>query len=304
MSEVVRVLRAVATNQVARLAPRAYLRLTGQTGRGDGDQESPEDIADYFLRCADDYLDFGHVPDAQRAGFFAGKAIIEYGPGDFPGVALILLARGARRVWCVDRFPLVRLSEKNVGVFHALLARLSPAERERARAVLRDPQQPVLGFRDERLAYVVRPHGFSGLNAEADLAISRAVLEHVDDLPGTFADMLRALRPGGQAWHQADLKSHGLHRSNPLDFLAWTPWLWTLMYSQKGVPNRWRIDRYRGILQAMPVEQLRFEPTTLAAAEQVAAVRPQLAEPFRGVSDEDLSCLGFWVGFAKPTTVA
>lgn len=298
MSELLRIARATLTNQVARFAPGAYVRLTGQTGRGDADAESPDDIAAYFRQCVADYLAFAGAPS--QGSFFAGRHVVEYGPGDFPGVAVLLLVAGANKVWCVDRFPLVRLSEKNVGVWHALLADMDHAERERARALLLDPNDPAGGFRRERLEYIVRPHGFSGLQAQADLVISRAVLEHVNDLPGTFADMLTALKPGGAAMHQVDLKSHGLHRQNPLDFLAWPGWLWALMYSHKGVPNRWRIDRYRAILQGLPLQDLRLQPTLRAAAEDVRAIRPRLAAPFRALTDEDLSCLALWVGFRKP----
>jgi len=300
MPELMRVARAVATNQMARLAPTAYLRLTGQTGRGDGASESPEDIAAYFRQCVADYLVFAGVPAEQAADYFAGKTVVEYGPGDFPGVAVLMLVAGAHKVYAVDRFAMVRLSEKNVGVWHALVAYMDDAQKQRARALLNNPLQPAEGFRREAIEYVVRPHGFSGLLAQADLAISRAVLEHVDDLPGTFADMLAALKPGGVAMHQVDLKSHGLHRSNPLDFLAWPNWLWSLMYSHKGVPNRWRLDTYRRILQALPVLEPRLEPTLRASTAEVAAVRRVLSPTFRDLADDDLACLGMWVGFRKP----
>ena len=300
MPELMRVARAVATNQVARLSPRAYLRLTGQTGRGDGDSESPEDIAAYFRLCVGDYLAFAGVPAGDAEGFFSGRTIVEYGPGDFPGVAVLMLASGARKVYCVDRFPMVRLSEKNVGVWHALVAGMDATQRQRALALLVNPALPADGFKREFVEYVVRPHGFSGLRQQADLAISRAVLEHVDDLEGTFADMVAALKPGGLAMHQVDLKSHGLHRDTPLDFLEWPTWLWSLMYSHKGVPNRWRIDRYRHAVQTLPVQSVSLEPTLHATAADVAAVRGRLAPPFRDLSDEDLACLGLWVGFRKP----
>lgn len=299
MPELMRVARAVATNQVARLAPTAYLRMTGQTGRGDGAAESPEDIAAYFRQCVDDYLVFAGVPADQATGFFSGKTLVEYGPGDFPGVAVLMLVAGAHKVYAVDRFAMVRLSEKNVGVWHALVAGMDDAQKQRARALLNNPSHPAEGFKREHIEYVVRPHGFSGLLAHADLAISRAVLEHVDDLPGTFADMLAALKPGGAAMHLVDLKSHGLHRSNPLDFLEWPQWLWSLMYSHKGVPNRWRLDHYRRIVQALPVLDVRLEPTHAANAADVTAVRGRLAPAFAGLSDDDLACLGLWVGFRK-----
>ena len=165
-----------------------------------------------------------------------------------------------------------------------------------------DPGDPAKGFDPERIEYLVKPNGMSGLVDEVDFVYSRAVLEHVNDLPGTFADMARAMRPGSQSIHLADLRSHGLHKANPLDFLEWSPAMWSLMYSEKGVPNRWRVDEYRRILTGLGVRVGSFEPTALATAADIAAVRPRLAAPFQRLSDTDLACLGIWFDFEKPKT--
>jgi hypothetical protein len=68
-----------------------------------------------------------------------------------------------------------------------------------------------------------------------------------------------------------------------------------MMYSGKGVPNRWRVDRYRRDLHEQGLDVQRLAPTTLADPADVAAVRPHLAEPLRGISEEDLAWLGFWL---------
>ncbi|MCX7894185.1 MAG: class I SAM-dependent methyltransferase [Burkholderiales bacterium] len=239
-------------------------------------------------------MQLGISRDAARE-YFAGRTVLEYGPGDVPGVALMMLANGARKVFLADRFPLIGDSDKNVAAVRELLHRMSPEERERALECLRVPAELRSGYRDDRLEYLVRDSGLSGLRAEADLVVSRAVLEHVDDLDATFADMERALKPGGVALHLVDLKSHGLHTRNPLDFLTWPEPLWRSMYSAKGVPNRWRVDRYREILSNGGLRIERLEPTVLAGERDVAEVRPRLAAPFRNLSDEDLSWLGFWL---------
>ena len=143
--------------------------------------------------------------------------------------------------------------------------------------------------------YLVTRDGLSGLNREVDMIYSRAVLEHVNDLDATFDDMTRALKPGGVTIHQVDLKSHGLHRENPLDFLTWPTWLWNLMYSGKGVPNRLRIDRYRKALERSGLEARMLKHTFLATQEDVSDVRPYLARAFRAVDDASLRWLGFWL---------
>ena len=295
LQNAVRVARAVGTNQVARLFPSMYVQLTGQTGRGDRSGETPEAVADYFLRSFHEYFDTLGVPRDGIGDYLAGKLLVEYGPGDLPGVAVLMLAHGARRVVCVDRFPLVSLSSFAAATLQVLLSRLSPAQAECARSSLRYPKDLTQGFRPERLDYLVTRDGLCGLRAEADLVFSRAVLEHVNDLPATFADMAAALKPGGVAVHLVDLKSHGLHQRTPLDFLAWPTWLWSLMYSAKGVPNRLRVDSYRDGVAAAGLQLRLLQSTGEYSSAEIAAVRSDLAPEFRGLPDDDLGCKGFWL---------
>lgn len=301
--DIVRVVRAASTNQIARLAPSLYVRLTGQTGRGDRTGETPVTVADYFERCVDDYLQRVGVHKRNAEQFFSGKVLLEYGPGDLPGVALWLIALGAEKVICADRFPLVRPSAFSTQVVISLLQRLNETQRARAEAALVDPQHPQQGFRSERIQYVIQPSGLSHLRNVCDMVFSRAVLEHVDDLDATFADMDAALKPGGIAIHLVDLKSHGLHRSNPLDFLTWPTALWNFMYSQKGVPNRWRIDRYRAVLARTSLQVEQLEPVARYKQENITQVRPHLAPQFQQVSDEDLAWMNFWLVARKTSTL-
>jgi SAM-dependent methyltransferase len=294
-----RVLRAVASNQLARFAPGLYVRLTGQTGRGAAAEETPADIAQYFLECVDAYFENLNIASADVPAFLAGKTLMEYGPGDLPGVAALMVARGASKVYCVDRFPLVNLSPKNARVLGDLIDGVQGLERERLVACLADKNDLRAGFDPHRIEYLIRPGGLSGLRDQVDLVFSRAVLEHVNDLDATFADMALAMRPGATAIHLVDLRSHGLHLSNPLDFLAWSSALWHWMYSEKGVPNRWRLDKYRSVVSTLPFDVLMIEPTQLASAEQVAQIRLFLNERFRCLSDDELRCLGFWLVLRK-----
>lgn len=300
LGDLMRFGKAVLTNQLARLAPRLYLGLTGQTGRG-SQPETPAQVAEYFSRCLAEYAAKLGVAETGLADYLAGKVVLEYGPGDVPGVALLMYAYGAERVTCVDRFPLMAWSQKNLAVIDALAAGLPPAQRKRLDQAFLVPGQPASGLRAGTLDYRITKSGLSRLQSSVDLIISRAVLEHVNDLDATFQDMFEALRPGGIALHQVDLKSHGLHRRNELDFLAWPPTAWSLMHSQKGVPNRWRVNRYREIIAHTAFELGLMEPTSIAAAETVREVRPHLAPGFATLSDEDLAWLGFWVLLRKPS---
>lgn len=294
-----RVVQAGLTNQIARYAPAFYVRLTGQTGRGSGEDQLDE-VSGYFKMCFDAYFEQLGIEQFDQAAYLDGKRILEYGPGDLPGVAMLMVANGADQVVCVDRFPLVKMSSKNVEITQIMLERLSPLQRVRAESCFELAGHPESGFVPRRISYLVRPSGLSGLVNEMDMVISRAVLEHVNDLSATFQDMYAALKPGGMAIHLVDLKSHGLHRENPLDFLNWPAWLWSFMYSAKGVPNRHRANAYRHTVAQCGFELVSMTPTLLASPDDVRDVRPDLAKPFRGLSDEDLSWLGFWLICRKP----
>lgn len=298
VTDVKRMARAMLTDQVAWLAPSLYVRLTGQTGRGD--DEGVARTADYFRACFRDYFQVAGMPGGQTETYLEGKHVLEYGPGDLPGVALLMIAHGAESVICVDRFPLCRLSDSCIQVLQNLLDALEEGQRERAEQCFVRRGEPASGLNPQRIHYMVKPSGLSGLTDWADLVISRAVLEHVNNLPATFLDMRDALHAHGIAVHQVDLKSHGLHRRSQLDFLTWPSPLWALMYGHKGVPNRWRVDRYRKILAEVGLETVTLEATALAQQREIDEVRPYLARPFRELSDEDLSWLGFWLVCRRP----
>ncbi|MES1999800.1 MAG: methyltransferase domain-containing protein [Pseudomonadota bacterium] len=293
-----RIVRAIATDQIAWLMPALYVRLTGQTGRGE--EVGVGLTADYFHGCFQDYFqELGIAADAIPA-YLYDMQVVEYGPGDMPAVALLMVAYGARCVVCVDRFPLLRLSPQNIEVLKQLVTNLPAAQRARAEQCFVTPGQPDGGFNPACIEYRVTPNGLSGLADWADLIVSRAVLEHVNDLNATFADMYAALRPGATAIHLVDLRSHGLHRHTPLDFLCWPTLLWNWMYGHKGVPNRWRVDRYRAVLQVSGLETLALHPVAVLEQGLIDVVRPKLARPFRHLNDQDLSWLNFWLVCRKP----
>lgn len=295
LADAVRFARALASNQLARGAPTLYSRLTGKTGRGEAERDAPAAIAEYFRRSFADYFAVLRVPPDGIEAWLAGKTLLEYGPGDLPGVALLMLAHGARRVHCADRFALLQLTPTNRAALAALEEGCAGEVRARFAAARAALEAQLAGGPASGIDYRIHAHGLAGLRGSVDLAYSRAVLEHVDDLDATFADLAAALAPGGVSVHQVDLKSHGLHRRNPLDFLTWPQPLWSLMYSGKGVPNRWRVDRYRDALRRAGLEATLWQPTAEASARDIAEVRPRLARPFRGTSDADLAWLGFWL---------
>lgn len=286
--------RATASNQLARLMPAAYVRLTRQTGRGTA-PETVEEVADYFSRCFYDYFKLLQVPLAERSSFLNGKVVLEYGPGDVLGVALLMYAHGAAEVHCVDRFPLQRATPKTLAILARLLDSLEGDVRRRACSAFKREGDPSSGFDSSKVAYLVTKNGVSNSLRRYDLILSRAVLEHVDNLDATFIDMRDALRSGGVCVHLVDLKSHGLDRRAAFDFLTWSDCAYRWMYSHKGYPNRWRIDHYRELVGKYELSCRVMRPTGRLSESDIAAIRSDLAKRFRDLSTEDLSWLGFWM---------
>jgi SAM-dependent methyltransferase len=115
------------------------------------------------------------------------------------------------------RFPGEALSETDLEVW------LDSERVESIRAALR---QPGIAHGGIRIRYGAT---LEELDAPADLVLSQAVMEHVDDLSSAYAQMFRALRPGGLSSHQIDFKSHHFAR-------AWNGH-WTL------TDRQWRLIR-------------------------------------------------------------
>jgi hypothetical protein len=286
--------KAFLSNQLARFAPKLYVHLTHQTGRGEGAEDALE-VANYFIKCFCDYRDQIGLSPEQFKECLRGKVILEYGPGDILGVALLMYAHGAERVCCVDRFPLSRLSSKNIDVYKHLLDSLENGERKRADNAFKERGDPASGFRADAIAYRITKDGLSGASKKYDLIISRAVLEHVNDIKETMLDIQRSMKTGGVSIHQVDLRSHGLDRYTDFDFLTWPDTIYKLMYSHKGFPNRWRVDKYREVAASANLRVRDLRPTGRLEQKQIDIVIPKLAKTFRRVTPEELSWTGFWM---------
>ena len=289
-----RFFKAFITNQYARVAPNSYCRYTNETGRG-LKQETAQETASYFSVCFSEYMDRLNKDEKIN-----DSLILEYGPGDIPGVALFFYAWGAKKVYCVDRFSLISISTFNAEVIEEILNLLPLEQRQRAFECFNEFGKPHSGFNENCIKYIVNKKGLSGFTDEVDFIFSRAVLEHVSDISATINDMENALKKGGITVNKVDLKSHGLHRGNILEFLTWPTFLWNLMYSEKGVPNRWRLDEYKKILSHSQLKLIFIKCVESCSKEVMDEVRPFLSAVFKQLSDEDLSCLSFWFKAQKP----
>jgi SAM-dependent methyltransferase len=301
LKDAVTIARASITNQIARVAPKTYFRAIHETGRGPTGGSEVE-LAAYSKKCFEAYVDRLRRGDASESWIRDDFNVLELGPGDFPGVAVLFVAHGAKQVTCVDRFPLLSMSAFNQRALAHLIGELGNSEARRAKQAFKVHGDPESGLNPERIRYIVNPHGHSELRDWADAIVSTAVLEHVDQLQATFEDMHHALRPGGKAVHLVDLRSHRLHRDNPLDFLVWPEPIWQLMFSHKGAPNRARVGEYLRAVECAGLEIDEITPTGRFDPDVVQAVRPHLAPRFALQTDEQLSWQAFWLVCRRSTS--
>lgn len=243
--------------------------------------------------------------------------IVEIGPGDNFGVALMLLRHGAGSVTAIDKFISERDPDQQATIYSAL------AERHDMAALFDGAPG---GGRIRNFQYLPgmpAEEYFEGGRGGYDAVISRAVLEHLDDPLGALDRMWQGLRPGGILVHRVDLRDHGMFAGrHPLTFLRIPAAIYRGIAAETGRPNRILLPAYRDFLNrqgwpfrigitrlvgvagefpAMTWEGLPAQSREAAVAS-VRAIRPSLAAQFRPLADPDLAVSGFVVVAEKPPT--
>jgi SAM-dependent methyltransferase len=145
------------------------------------------------------------------------------------------------------------------------------------------------GIDIERLYYCQDPmEALSLRDGEADLVISNATLEHIEDVAATIEEMARITRKGGFGIHNIDAADH--HRywdptCHPLEFLT-SPGDEPLVHSS----NRIRPAEFCALFECHGFEIVEFTPYETVAVD--ATFRERLIEPFRAMPDEVLTIIG------------
>ncbi len=262
--------------------------------------------------------------------------VAEIGPGDSLGVGLAALLSGAERYMALDTIryaeagrngsvldELIRLFRERAPIpdeteFPDVMPRLSTyrfPEHLFPRGALDRSLRPERVDRIRRaLLAPADANGGGGCilyaapwtdpkiieSDAADLIVSQAVLEHVEDLDGTYRAMHRWLRPGGRMSHVIDFSSHGLTR------------VWN---GHWGLPETaWRLIKGKRpyLINRQPLsahlrhlDRLGF--TTLAVAPRSGPPglgRANLARKFSQVTVEDLNVSCAFVAAEKPRPAA
>jgi hypothetical protein len=281
LNKAITILRGIISNIIALVSPKLFIKVTQETGRG-GDFNRDDELISYSKDVYNDYLRVLGKVINNPLDQLKDKIILEYGPGDFLGTGLIFLLNGAKRVYCIDRFPLVD-KEKYLDVYKKIIQAYDSSSLKK--------WNDILG-RD--IIYISAENGVYQIPEKADFIVSRAVLEHCNDLDSTFKNMNYNLNTNGIMIHKADLTSHGTHRKSPLDFLTYSPIIWSLMTSQKGYPNRWRRNTYRELSNRNSFKIIFEESLYEFSKEELINIKPELASSFRNLVEEELLCSDYF----------
>lgn len=277
---------------------------------------------DYINRVFGDYLRYSGmaIEDLQD------KRILEIGPGDNLGVALMFLASGSAQVVSLDKFLSKRESEQERKIYQELRRQLNDYSRELFDTIINLDGK--IEINSDKLRYIYG-HGIEEANdflepESFDFIVSRAVLEGIYDIDAAFSVMNSLLIPGGLMIHKIDLRDYGMFSGfgmHPLTFLTIPDSIYRLMTKESGRPNRRLINYYRQKMIDLGYDTKIFVTHILGREEEVLPhkerielnvdyseatisllnkIHPKLNNRFKDLSDEELIVSGIFFTARKP----
>ena len=273
-----------------------------------------------------DYLHYGGIAPTA----LSGKRVLEIGPGDNLGVALLFVASGAAQVVALDKFRAPDEVTRAREIWSAFRAQLdAPARQHLDGAVAADG---TMTFDPDKLRYLPA-HAIETCPEDLELAsfdyiVSRAALQEIHEIDAAFSAMDRLLRPGGVMVHRIDFRDYGMFSAegmHPLTFLTIPDVVYRWMSTATRKPNRRLREFYRQKLTAwnydvrilathvlgtahdlIPHKET-LEPNvdyTDAQVDLVRQIRPRLRPEFRRCSDDELLTTGIVLVGRKPAARA
>jgi hypothetical protein len=294
---------------------------SGQIGDPYTSTKDPAEIPSVLQHVAATYANYvRHLDNQQPTGH-----VLEIGPGNNLGVALMFASAGARHVTTVDRFVPLQTSEFHRRLYSTLRTELSPDAQLRFDEAI--DVSAGIRLNAARMTYLNR--GIEETDrllppASMDLIVSNAVLQEVFDTERMFAAIDALLAPGGVQIHKIDLTDYGMfskHGYHPLEFLTIPDSVYRYMVESTGQSNRRLIDYYRDKMRQLGYDARMYATWLLGATdelippvelggqdgvawhhaiEQVRAIKPRLLDRYRRLSDEDLAVQGIVLVARKP----
>lgn len=226
---------------------------------------------------------------------FAGRHVLEIGPGPDLGTGLLCLAAGAASYTSVDAH---RLITRRAGGVHADLATLIAQafarghERIELQARLLHAVEALHTGKEGPLRYHhLRDFDLRALEGQNfDLVVSHSAFEHLTHPESTLRQLTGVVSDRAHLVAEIDLQTHTrwIRDSDPLNIYRFNNKLYESMRFS-GSPNRFRPDDYLEALESEEWVDFRIYPQRVLEPEYVSQVEPSLDAQFRG----DLEHLGW-----------
>jgi len=138
--------------------------------------------------------------------------------------------------------------------------------------------------------------GIAVLQGGEDVNLSHSVLEHVVNLEDTYQGCALWLKPGGWMSHQIDFTSHYLGKEWN-DHWAYPDWMWKIIMGKRSFHiNRQPCSHHLQLLHASGFDVV----CHLKQSGTNGIKRSQLAQGWRGLSEDDFACAGTFIQARKP----
>ena len=274
-----------------------------------------------------------HLLKAFESGFNVPvNSIAELGPGDSLGIGFCAVLTGTNHYWAFDIKQHAH-NERNILILEELIDMLSRSEPipddkefpsvfpklsdyswpanvltktamtnnlhpDRLTAI-RKALQSLNSFDNINIAYVAPWNSDSMIHdkiGHIDMIFSQAVMEHVEDVDGTYRDIYKWLKPGGFMSHTIDYKSHeSTHDWNG----HWTvsDGMWKLVKGRRP----YLINRLPHSAHILGMTKNGFQIHLQVKRHSSNSIpRCLLASRFRDLNEDDLSTSGAFVQAIRP----
>lgn len=266
-----------------------------------------------------------HLVMAQQQGLNSRpQTVAELGPGDSLGIGLAALISGSERYYALDAIPHAN-TISNLRIFDELveLFRVKepiPAEDEFPevkpkldaydfpRDILDDDrlQRALNGQRLDRIRtsllntggeesvvqYIAPWNDPSRIHeGTVDMIFSQAVLEHVDDLSGTYKAMHQWLKPEGVMSHQIDFRCHNTANEWNGHWAYSDPVWWLIKGGRPFLLNRAPHSTHRALLNIHGFKVIFDRPVPMTSNLSLNDVAPR----FRQMTEADLTTSGAFI---------
>lgn len=198
-------------------------------------------------------------------GDASGQVGLEIGPGDNLGVCALLMQRGCRRMYALEKFAHPTDIPSGVRVLHQRIEDLQAPE-------------------------------------PLDFALSNDVFEHVDDVALAMQRVFAALRPGGLFVSSVDLRGHNMFNNpaEPLNHLTAPDWLYSFLTSHIETSNRVRSSELATAAERAGFQVLQCQALACADRTYLNRLRRHLQPRYRALDNSDLEVLQLLLVLRKP----